>query len=99
MLEVTFHYSMPSLLINGTRHPLKTGMNMLGRDQNCDVSIPDPHISRRHLSIDVLGDGTITLIDLGSTNGMMVNGEKVPSAILQSGETFTIGQTTFTVSE
>ena len=61
--------------------------------------MPDPHISRKHLSIDVVGDGTITIIDLGSTNGMVINGERVPSAILHPGDMFTVGQTTFTVDE
>lgn len=90
---------MPSLILNGQRFLLKSGMNMLGRDQNCDIMVPDPHVSRRHLSIDVLGDGTVTLIDLGSTNGMVVNGERVPSAILHPGDSFTIGQSTFEITE
>jgi pSer/pThr/pTyr-binding forkhead associated (FHA) protein len=74
-------------------------MNLVGRDQACDIFIPDPHISRKHLSIDVVGDGTITIIDLGSTNGMVVNGERVPSAILHAGDAFTVGQTTFLVED
>lgn len=90
---------MPFLVHNNVRFPLKIGMNIVGRDQSCDVFVPDPHISRKHLSIDVVGDGTITIIDLGSTNGMIINGERVPSAILQPGESFTVGQTTFLVDD
>ena len=90
---------MPVLVSNSSRYPLKIGMNLVGRDQNCDIFVPDPHISRKHLSIDVVGDGTITVIDLGSTNGMIVNGERVPSAILHPGDSFTVGQTTFTVDD
>lgn len=90
---------MPSLVCDKSRYPLKIGMNLVGRDQGCDIFIPDPHISRKHLSIDVVGDGTITVIDLGSTNGMVVNGERVPSAILHPGDSFTVGQTTFLVEE
>lgn len=90
---------MPFLICNNVRFPLKIGMNIVGRDQSCDVFIPDPHISRKHLSIDVVGDGTITIIDLGSTNGMVINGERVPSAILRQGESFTVGQTTFLVDD
>jgi pSer/pThr/pTyr-binding forkhead associated (FHA) protein len=90
---------MPVLVNNNARFPLKIGMNIVGRDQSCDVFVPDPHISRKHLSIDVVGDGTITIIDLGSTNGMTINGERVPSAILHPGESFTVGQTTFVVDE
>lgn len=90
---------MPFLIHNNARFPLKIGMNIVGRDQSCDVFVPDPHISRKHLSIDVVGDGTITIIDLGSTNGMVINGERVPSAILHPGESFTVGQTTFVVDD
>jgi pSer/pThr/pTyr-binding forkhead associated (FHA) protein len=90
---------MPFLVHNNARFPLKVGMNIVGRDQSCDVFVPDPHISRKHLSIDVVGDGTITIIDLGSTNGMVINGERVPSAILHPGESFTVGQTTFVVDD
>ncbi len=70
---------------------------MLGRDQVCDIFIPDPHISRKHLSLDVVGDGTLTVIDLGSTNGMVVNGKRVPSAILSVGDEFVVGQTSFSI--
>ncbi len=87
------------LVCNDSTFPLKIGMNIVGRDQSCDVFVPDPHISRKHLSIDVVGDGTITVIDLGSTNGMVVAGERVPSAILHPGESFTVGQTTFLVDD
>lgn len=90
---------MPFLVCENARYPLKIGMNLVGRDQVCDIFIPDPHISRKHLSIDVVGDGTITVIDLGSTNGMVVNGERVPSAILHAGDAFTVGQTTFLVED
>jgi pSer/pThr/pTyr-binding forkhead associated (FHA) protein len=90
---------MPFLVCNNSKFPLKIGMNIVGRDQSCDVFVPDPHMSRKHLSIDVVGDGTITIIDLGSTNGMTINGERVPSAILEPGASFTVGQTTFLVDD
>ncbi len=80
---------------NGTRHPLKSGMNIIGRENTCDILVFEPHISRKHASVDVVGDGTITVIDLGSTNGILVNGERVPSAILHPGESFTLGKTVF----
>ena len=88
---------MPSLLTNGHSCRLKSGMNFIGRDRICDIFVPDPHISRKHASVDLVSDGSMTLIDLGSTNGILVNGRKVPSAILQPGDSFVIGQTTFKV--
>lgn len=90
---------MAGLISNGERYTLKIGINIVGRDLSCDISIPDPHLSRKHLSIDVVGDGTLTVIDLGSTNGMVIAGERKPSAILHPGDSFTIGQTSFTVTD
>ncbi len=88
---------MPYLVANGQRFPLKSGINFIGRDPMCDVFIGDPHISRTHASVDLVSDGTMTLMDLGSTNGIMVNSQRVPSAILNAGDSFTIGQTLFKV--
>ena len=90
---------MPYLLANGQRFPLKSGINFIGRDQVCDIFISDPHISRTHASVDLVSDGTMTLMDLGSTNGIVVNEERVPSAILQPGDSFTVGQTLFKVGK
>jgi pSer/pThr/pTyr-binding forkhead associated (FHA) protein len=90
---------MPTLVYNGSRYPLKTGINLVGRDQTCDIFIPDPHISRKHISIDVVSDGSVTVLDLGSTNGVIINGDRVPSAILNPGDTFTLGQLTFNLED
>lgn len=90
---------MPTLVYNGSRYPLKAGINLVGRDQACDIFIPDPHISRKHISIDVVSDGSVTVLDLGSTNGVIVNGDRVPSAILSPGDAFTLGQLTFNIEE
>ena len=89
----------PFLVIDGKRHTLKSGMNFIGRDPLCDVFVPDPHISRKHASLDLVSDGTMTLMDLGSTNGVLINEEKVPSAILHPGDSFTIGQTHFKIEK
>jgi pSer/pThr/pTyr-binding forkhead associated (FHA) protein len=81
------------------RYPLKIGMNIVGRDRESNIQIKDPHISRRHISIDVLPDGSMTLMDLGSSNGLLINGKKVANAVLNPGDTFTVGITTFTIEE
>jgi len=79
--------------------PLKVGMNIVGRQKGCDIQIKDPYMSRRHLSIDVISDGTFTLMDLGSSNGLYVNGHKVPHAILQLGDSFALGSMIFNILE
>ena len=84
---------MPFLVnIKNQKFRLNTGMNIIGRLKNGNVQIKDSTISRKHLSIDVLGDETFTLMDLGSSNGLYVKGEKVPNAILKNGDIFSIDE-------
>jgi pSer/pThr/pTyr-binding forkhead associated (FHA) protein len=72
-------------------HPLSVGINMVGRRKGNDIRLADAYVSRQHLSIDLLTDGTVTLLDLGSKNGLFVKGAKVPNAVLRCGEKFIIG--------
>ena len=90
-----------SVLIKNDQYQfsLQQGINIIGRIKSCDIQIPNKHISRQHLSIDLLTDGSLTLMDLGSSNGLMVKGQKVSSAILQTGESFTIGTLVFLIEE
>lgn len=59
----------------GRRFALKPGANMVGRE-NCDVLVMDPTVSRRHARIDV-GPGGVSLTDLGSSNGTLLDGQKL----------------------
>jgi adenylate cyclase len=49
----------------------------IGRSKNNDVNLPDPKVSRGHAIIRCLGDGEYYLIDLGSSNGTLVNEKRV----------------------
>ena len=51
------------------------GSHLVGRDPSCDVVLADPYLSKRHLRVDV-GQG-VELVDLGSANGVEVEGELV----------------------
>jgi FHA domain/Protein of unknown function (DUF3662) len=84
------------LEVNGTRHPLQPPGLVIGRGSEADLRINDPGISRRHAEIRVkpAGQGLqIDIVDLGSTNGIMVNGRKVQRAVLQEGSRIEIGST------
>jgi hypothetical protein len=81
-----------ALVVNGISHELRNGGLVLGRSQDCDVTIDDPSASRRHAELRHDGAGW-SLVDLGSTNGTEVNGKKVEQATLAFGDRITVGQT------
>jgi hypothetical protein len=64
----------------------------LGRMAGCDIVLADPGASRRHAQIVRRDDG-YAVIDLGSTNGTLVNGEPVRERLLVDGDRITIGAT------
>jgi hypothetical protein len=84
------------LEVNGTRHPLEPPGLVIGRGTEADLRINDPGISRLHAQIRVQASGrsvSVDIVDLGSTNGIVVNGHKVAEAVLQEGSRIEIGST------
>lgn len=49
----------------------------IGRDPTCEIAVDDPHVSRQHAEIITTAGKDIVLSDLGSTNGVFVNGQKI----------------------
>jgi hypothetical protein len=88
------------LVINGTQHPLVPPGLVLGRGSESDIRIDDPGISRRHVEIRVYQTGQdvqLVAVDLGSTNGTVIDGVRVPQAPVTDGSTVTLGSTSFHV--
>ncbi len=88
------------LEVNGVRHPLEPPGLVIGRGTSADLRINDPGISRRHAEIRVVPGGMVpqvSVVDLGSTNGLFVNGQRVQQATLDDGSELRIGNTTMTV--
>lgn len=89
------------LEINGTRHPLSPPGLVIGRGSEADVRINDPGVSRRHVEFRVAPSGgsglDVEVHDLGSTNGMLVDGHKMARASLRDGSAVRIGNTTMLV--
>jgi len=86
--------------VNGTRHPLHDGGLVVGRGSDADLRINDPGVSRRHAEFTTWRDGPnvrVAVTDLGSTNGMLVNGQRVTKAVVDSGAHVRIGATDITV--
>ncbi len=82
---------------NGQRRVLDQQRSVLGRSRDADVRIDDGNVSRRHAEI-VQEGSTYWLVDLGSTNGTEVDGQRVQRVRLADGSRFTIGETTVTFS-
>jgi hypothetical protein len=82
---------------NGERCVLDKRRSVLGRSRDADVRIDDANVSRRHAEI-VQEGSTYWLVDLGSTNGTEVDGQRVQRARLDDGSRFTLGETTVTFS-
>jgi hypothetical protein len=74
-------------------HSHRAGDNALrlGRSPDNDVILRDPATSGHHARLERRGD-QFWLVDLGSTNGTLVNGEPVQERQLNHGDRVTIGQ-------
>lgn len=69
-----------------------TGDRMvLGRGEECDISINHPSVSRVHAEIRRVGDGRYEFVDLGSANGVRVNGAELPSTLLDGRDVLELG--------
>jgi hypothetical protein len=96
------------LEVNGTRHPLMPPGLVVGRGSEADLQINDPGVSRRHAEFLVTaqsvaatapGEGPlqIEVHDMGSTNGITVDGRKVSRAALRDGSRVQVGHTSLVV--
>ena len=75
----------------GRRTPVRSGLMTIGRSRDCDVVVDDPNVSRRHAELRGQG-GRYTVVDLGSTNGIRVNGREVREAALEPGDEISLGR-------
>ena len=68
---------------------------VIGRSSDCDVRVEDANVSRRHAEVRRIGDG-YSLVDLGSTNGTEVNGQRIQETALMNGDVIAVGTTRIT---
>lgn len=77
-----------SVIFNGQKVPVNKEEFVIGRgSKTADLPIKDGNISRRHAAI-VLQNGNFYMKDLGSTNGIEYNGERVDSRLIQEGDVY-----------
>ncbi|MFQ6145413.1 FHA domain-containing protein, partial [Streptomyces seoulensis] len=78
----------------GGVHLLHGGQITVGRSADADVPLDDPDVSRLHCAVTVAPDGRVSVADLGSTNGTVLDGRPIggrpvrfaPGALLRMGE-------------
>jgi hypothetical protein len=75
----------------GKRLVLAPPRVVVGRSRECDVVLDDPNVSRRHAELRA-EDGQWVVADLGSTNGVLVNGRPVQRAALEPGDEIAFGR-------
>lgn len=76
-----------------TAYQLSGYPQKIGRESSNDIVVPDINISRQHAEIRQERSGAWVIEDLGSTNGMYINGIKVKQAPLRDADMITIGTT------
>ncbi len=73
------------------------GSMVFGRSSGCDIVVSDAHMSRRHAEIN-LKNGVLRIVDLQSSNGTCVNGEKVGEKVLKHGDKINFDHLSFLVA-
>ena len=77
---------------SGRNFPIEKPRVVIGRI-DADIPLSDSEISRAHAAIEI-EDDMVTLVDLGSTNGTFVNGNRIESSELENYGEFEVGGTT-----
>jgi Protein of unknown function (DUF3662)/FHA domain len=81
--------------VDDRRYVLEGPRATIGRSKDADCVLRDANVSRHHAELRRSPAGEWTIADLGSTNGIKVNGRRVGSTRLASGDSVTLGTTTF----
>ncbi len=81
-----------TITVPGIAHDvvLRGDRMVMGRLKSCDLCLGDANASRKHAVLEREGTGW-ALVDLGSTNGTLINGERVSRVRLRDGDLITIG--------
>ena len=81
-----------AVVMDGKRIEITKRALVLGRSRECDVRVEDANVSRRHAEIRQ-ENGAFWIVDLGSTNGIEVNGRRTDRAKLAGNDTIVLGRT------
>jgi hypothetical protein len=90
--ELGVEPAIATLDANGTKHTIDKDSFLIGRSRDCDIRLSDPNVSRRHAELRQEG-AAYWILDLGSTNGLTVNGRRQQRAKLENDDRITVGST------
>ena len=79
-----------TLYVSGQPFRVAQKVTTMGRSRDCDIVVPDPNVSRVHAEVRHEGLEYV-LVDLGSTNGVEVNGRRVLRHNLRDGDRVSLG--------
>lgn len=68
---------------------------VIGRGEECDISVNHPSVSRVHAEVQALGDGRYEIVDRESANGIRVNGVELPRGLLDQRDMIELGDVVF----
>jgi pSer/pThr/pTyr-binding forkhead associated (FHA) protein len=75
----------------GQEYVLSGQRVVIGRGEECEVPINHPSVSRVHAEIRPIGDGRWEIVDLGSANGVRLNGVELPASLLDARDVVELG--------
>ena len=80
----------------GVEYPLSAApRNVIGRGEECDISVNHPSVSRVHDEVQALGAGRYEIVDRESANGIRVNGVELPRSLLDARDNIELGDVVF----
>jgi pSer/pThr/pTyr-binding forkhead associated (FHA) protein len=81
--KLTISYQGETFLVNKDRFIIGRGK------QSSDLTIKDPNVSRQHAMIE-FSEGRYYIVDMGSTNGVEFNGQRVQRKVISEGDAFRV---------
>lgn len=78
------------------RVPIERQSTIIGRSDDCQIRVRSAGMSRKHCEVTI-EDGSVTVRDLGSSNGTFVNQEKIDSIPVSGGDLISFGGLVFVV--
>jgi len=92
--HVPAHLRRAMIVVDGKRMVVGAQGAVLGRSRDCDIVLDDANVSRHHAEIRPGGEGW-TIADMGSTNGVVINGRRTHDASsLRAGDQVELGTST-----